>query len=72
MNLAVRVKKWATSRWRLSALLLVFVILPIALFSYSTSRLMETQAEKQATIESTQIARISATSVEDQLSFWVV
>jgi len=69
MNLAVRVKKWATrSRWRLSALLLVFVILPIALFSYSTSRLMEAQAEKQATIESTQIARISATSVEEQLS----
>jgi PAS domain S-box-containing protein len=69
MNLAVRVKKWATrSRWRLSALLLVFVILPIALFSYSTSRLMEAQAEKQATIESTQIARISATTVEEQLS----
>src|SRR5258708_29354702 len=69
MNLAVRVKKGATrSRWRLSALLLVFVILPIAFFSSSTSRLMETQAEKQATIESTQIARISATSVEEQLS----
>jgi len=69
MNLAIRVKKWATrSRWRLSAFLLVFVILPIALFSYSTSRLMEAQAEKQATIESTQIARISATSVEEQLS----
>jgi PAS domain S-box-containing protein len=67
MNIAVRVKKWATgSRWRLSALLVVLVILPIALFSYSTTHMMKSQAENQATIESTQIARISATSVEEQ------
>ncbi len=66
MNMASRVEKWAArSRWRLSALLVVLMILPIALFSYSISRVMKSQAEDQATIESTQIARISATSVKD-------
>ena len=66
MNIATRVERWAAkSRWRLSALLVVLMVLPIALFSYSISRLMKSHAENQAKIESAQIARVSATLVEE-------
>ena len=66
MNPMNNIGKWASKgRWRFSALLVVLMILPIALFSYYISRVLRAQVETQASIESTQIARISTTLVEE-------
>ena len=66
MTIANRAEKWASrSRWRLSLLIVVLMILPIAAFAFYISRVTKTQVETQAGIESTQIARISATLVEE-------
>jgi PAS domain S-box-containing protein len=60
------VGKWASkSPWRFSVLFVALMILPIALFSYYISRVMKTQVETQAGIESTQIGRVSATLVDE-------
>jgi hypothetical protein len=41
------------------------MVLPIAFFAYSASRILTPQSEREAVTESTQIARISATLVEE-------
>ncbi len=53
------------SRWRLYLLFLLLLIVPIALFAYSTSQVLKQQSENQAAAESTQIARVSAALVDE-------
>jgi hypothetical protein len=66
MNTRAALGKWVSkSQWRLYFLLLVLMVPPIALLSYSASRVLKTQTEKQATTESTQIARVSATLIQE-------
>jgi PAS domain S-box-containing protein len=66
MNTRAALRKWVSkSQWRLYFLLLVLMVPPIALLSYSASRVLKTQTEKQATTESTQIARVSATLIQE-------
>ena len=66
MSLGRQALQWvASSRLRLAEFFIVLMILPIALFSYYTSRVTKAQARKQAEIESTQISNIAATLVEE-------
>ena len=63
---AAKVGGWLSkSRWRVYLLLLLLMVLPIAFFAYSVVQLLRHQAEQQALTESTQIARVSATLVEE-------
>jgi PAS domain S-box-containing protein len=63
---AAKVGGWLSkSRWRVYLLLLLLMVLPIAFFAYSVGQLLRHQAEQQALTESTQIARVSATLVEE-------
>lgn len=58
--------KWVSGNpWRLYSLFLALMVLPIAIFAYSVAKLLSYQAESQATTESAQIARVSATLVEE-------
>ena len=61
-NIGICVSK---SRPRLYVLFLALMVLPIALFTYSIIRELRDQTQKQAAIESTQIARVSAALVEE-------
>lgn len=66
MNTRAALGKWVSkSRWRLYLLLLVLMVPPIALLSYSASRILKTQTERQAIIQSTQIGSVSATLLEE-------
>ncbi len=59
---------WISNRrWRLLLVFLVLIAVPMALFAYSISKLLRHQTESHAVTESTQIARISATLVEEHL-----
>jgi PAS domain S-box-containing protein len=61
-----RVGKWASKgRWRLYPLFMLLMVLPIAFFAYSVGQVLRHQTETQAVTESTQIARVSATLVEE-------
>jgi PAS domain S-box-containing protein len=63
-----KVEKWVSQgRWRLYLLFLLLMVVPIALFAYSIGALLTHQAQKQAKTESTQIARVSATLVQEHL-----
>ncbi len=66
MTTAARVGGWLSkSRWRVYLLLLPLMVLPISFFAYSVGALLRQQAQQQAATESTQIARVSATLVEE-------
>ena len=61
-----KIGQWASkSRWRFTSLLIVLMILPIATFSFYIGQAMKGEVEAQAGVESTQIARVSATLVEE-------
>jgi len=65
MTIAANIEKWVSrSRWRLSALFLALILLPIALLTLSIGRVMTQQVESQATIESDQIARLSVQQID--------
>lgn len=60
------VGRWvAKDRWRLYLLFLVLLLLPIALFAYSIGELVEKRIEGHTATETQQIARVSATLVEE-------
>ena len=66
MKVPAKVGSWVSkSRWRLYFLFLLLMILPIAFFAYSAGQVLRHQAETQAVTESTQIAHVSATLVEE-------
>src|ERR1700690_4174804 len=66
MTTLTRVGKWASkSRWRPSPLFMLLMVLPIAFFAYSVGQVLRHHSETQAVTESTQIARVSATLVEE-------
>jgi PAS domain S-box-containing protein len=61
-----RVGIWASKgRWRLYPLFMLLMVLPIAFFAYSVGQVLRHQTETEAVTESTQIARVSATLVEE-------
>jgi PAS domain S-box-containing protein len=63
---AANLARWISkSRWRLYPLMMVLMVLPIAFFAYSAGQVLKHKAERQAVTESTQIARLSATLVEE-------
>src|SRR2546430_611168 len=66
MTTRANIGKWVSaSQWRLYSLFLLLMVLPIAVFAYSVGRVLRHQTETQAATESTQIARVSATLVEE-------
>ena len=66
MSMTDAVGRWVQKgRWRLYLLFLVLSILPIASFSYSIGHLLRSRIEAQSATESQQIARVSATLVEE-------
>jgi PAS domain S-box-containing protein len=66
MTVPAKVGSWVSkARWRLYFLFLLLMILPIAFFAYSANQVLRHQAETQAATESTQIAHVSATLVEE-------
>ncbi len=66
MIMLARVGKWVSrGRWRLYPLIILLMVLPIAFFAYSVGQVLRHQTETQAVTESTQIARVSATLVEE-------
>ncbi len=61
-----KVGKWvAKGRWRLYLLFPILTVLPIAFFAYSAGQLLKHRIEAQAVTESTQIARLTGTLVEE-------
>ncbi len=65
-TLATCLEKWISrGRVRLYILFLFLMVLPIAFFAFSVTRVLRQQAETQAAVESRQIARLSATLVEE-------
>ena len=55
---------WISEKhWRIYLLCLLLTGLPIGLFAYASSRMLQIQAEKQSLAESSQIAHISASLV---------
>src|SRR6266581_7711405 len=66
MTMRAKIAEWVSeSQWRLYSLFLALMVLPIAIFAYSVGEVLKHQAESQAATESTQIARVSATLVEE-------
>jgi PAS domain S-box-containing protein len=66
MKTGARVGHWVSkAKWRIYLLFLVLMVVPIALFAYSISRVLRHQTQTQAQAESTQIARVSATLTEE-------
>ncbi len=58
--------QWVSrGRWRLYLLFPLLTVLPLAFFAYSAGQLLRHSIEQQAVTESTQIARLSATLVEE-------
>jgi PAS domain S-box-containing protein len=66
MKTRAKIAIWISrSRRRLYSLFLLLLVLPIAVFAYSVGRVLRHQTETQAATESRQIARVSATLVEE-------
>jgi PAS domain S-box-containing protein len=66
MTTPAKIGKWVSeSHWRLYPLFLILMVLPIAFFAYSVGQVLRHHTETQAATESTQIARVSATLVEE-------
>ena len=61
-----KIGKWISkSQWRLYPLFMLLMVLPIAFFAYSVGQVLRYQTETEAVTESAQIARASATLVEE-------
>jgi PAS domain S-box-containing protein len=61
-----KIGKWVSeSQSRLYALFPLLMVLPIAISAYSVGQVLRHQTENQAATEGTQIARVSATLVEE-------
>jgi nitrate/nitrite-specific signal transduction histidine kinase len=57
---------WVSKRsWRIHVLFILLMLLPIAIFAFSVSRVLRHQAEAHAINESGQIAHVSAALVEE-------
>ncbi len=66
MKRRAKIGKWVSEKpWRLYSFFLLLMVLPIAIFAYSVGQVLRHQAENQAATESMQIARVSATLVEE-------
>jgi PAS domain S-box-containing protein len=66
MQMPVRLAKWLSKGgWRLDIIFLLLLVLPFVVFSGLVARLLREQAEAQAIAESTQLAQISSTLVEE-------
>ncbi len=66
MTIPLELGRWISkSRWRLYSLFMLLMLLPIVFFAYSAGQILKHQTEKQAANESAQIARVSATLVEE-------
>jgi len=66
MSTLTKVGKWVSKgRWRLYPLFMMLMVLPIAFFAYSVGRVLRHQTETESVTESGQIARASATLVEE-------
>ena len=66
MTLASNIEKWAArSHWRVPVLLFILMILPLAAFTFYITQVTKSQVVAQEGIESTQIARVAATLVEE-------
>jgi len=66
MRITVSIANWiSSSSLRLFMAVLVLMILPLGFFAYSVSHDLQEQVQKQAAVESSQIARVSATLVEE-------
>ena len=66
MKVRAKVANWVSkSRWRLYCIFLLLMVVPITFFAYSVSRVLKQQTERQAVTESSQIARLSATLIEE-------
>ena len=66
MTMRAKIVKWVSeSQWRLCALFPLLMVLPIAIFAYSVGQVLRHQTESQAATEVTQIARVSATLVQE-------
>ena len=58
--------KWVSKdRWRIHALFILLLLLPIAIFAYSVGRVLRQQAETHAATESAEIAHVGAALVEE-------
>ncbi len=69
MIVLARVGRWVSrGRWRLYPLIMLLMVLPIVFFAYSVGQALRHQTETEAVTESTQIARVSATLVEQHFS----
>ena len=68
MAIPATLGKWVSrSRGRLYALIILAMVGPIAIFSYSVGQILKHRAEAQAATESTQIARVSAALIDEHL-----
>jgi PAS domain S-box-containing protein len=66
VTVRAQVGHWISkSRWRLYPVFLLLMALPIAFLAYSVGRVLRRQSESNAVIQSTQIAQLSATLVEE-------
>ncbi len=66
MTTRAKIAIWISrSRRRLYALFLLLMVLPIAIFAYSVGQVLRHLTEAQAATESSQIARLSASLVEE-------
>jgi PAS domain S-box-containing protein len=66
MTTRAKIGKWVSQNpWRLYSFFLLLMVLPIAIFACSVGQVLRHQTENQAANESTQIASVSATLVEE-------
>jgi PAS domain S-box-containing protein len=66
MTMQSNIGKWASkTTLRLHLFLVALMLLPIAFFAYSVANLLRQQARSQAISQSTQIARVSSSLIED-------
>jgi two-component system cell cycle sensor histidine kinase/response regulator CckA len=65
-GLTDRAREWVSGgTLRIYGVLLLAVVLPIAGFSVYVNRMLSTEAEQEATVENTQLARLAAVFLED-------
>jgi PAS domain S-box-containing protein len=65
MTIGTKLANWILRRrLRLYLVIVLLMVLPIAFFAYSVTRVLRQQTEKQAITESTQIARVSAVLID--------
>src|ERR1700682_3284041 len=66
MRISISIANWISrSRLRLYAAVLLLMILPVGFFAYSVTQVLQEQTQKQAAVESSQIARVSAALIEE-------